>query len=107
MTSRFSAGRREWLATAAGLALLGTTPARAASRPLLFGTTPVFLDEQAQFLAAWQAWLEAYLGRPVRFVQRANYREITELLLAGKLDLAWLCGYPYVPMCSTNRICIW
>jgi phosphonate transport system substrate-binding protein len=94
MTSRFSAGRRAWLATAAGLALLGTKPARA-SRPLLFGTTPVFLDEQAQFLAAWQAWLEARLGSAVRFVQRASYREIVEPLLAGQLDAAWICGYPY------------
>lgn len=94
MTSRFSAGRRAWLATASGLALLGATPARAA-QPLLFGTTPVFLDEQAQFLAAWQTWLETHLGRTVRFVQRASYREIVELLLAGQLDAAWICGYPY------------
>lgn len=78
-----------------GLAALGVQRAQAAE-PLLFGTTPVFLDEQAEFLAAWQAWLESRLGRPVRFVQRASYREITERLLANRLHLAWLCGYPYV-----------
>jgi phosphonate transport system substrate-binding protein len=94
MTSRFNATRRRLLAGAAGLAALGLRPALAA-QPLLFGTTPVFLDEQAQFLAAWQGWLEARLGRPVRFVQRASYREILEPLLARKLDAAWLCGYPY------------
>lgn len=87
--------RRTLLAAATSLAASLLRPARAAE-PLLFGATPVFLDEQAQLLADWQAWLEIRLGRPVRFVQRANYREITERLLADKLDLAWLCGYPYV-----------
>ncbi|MFN3715789.1 MAG: PhnD/SsuA/transferrin family substrate-binding protein [Thiobacillus sp.] len=95
MTRSIDTKRRKLLAGAMGLAALGFRPVRAA-QPLQFGTTPVFLDEQAQFLAAWQAWLEIRLGRPVRFVQRASYREITERLLANKLDLAWLCGYPYV-----------
>lgn len=95
MTGVIDTKRRKLLAGAMGLAAFGLRPAQAA-QPLQFGTTPVFLDEQAQFLAAWQAWLETRLGRPVRFVQRASYREITERLLANKLDLAWLCGYPYV-----------
>lgn len=95
MTDGIDTKRRKLLAGTMGLAAFGLRTAQAA-QPLLFGTTPVFLDEQAQFLATWQAWLEAKLERPVRFVQRASYREITELLLAGKLDLAWLCGYPYV-----------
>ncbi len=86
--------RRLLQATAAGLAL-GALDARAES-PLLFGTTPVILDEQARFLSAWQSYLEARLHRPVRFVQRGSYREIVVLLLTGKLDYAWLCGYPYV-----------
>lgn len=95
MSHAIDTKRRTLLAGAVGLAASALRPAHAA-QPLLFGTTPVFLDEQAQFLAAWQDWLETRLGRPVRFVQRASYREITERLLAGKLDLAWLCGYPYV-----------
>ena len=94
MNFLFNATRRRLLTGALGLAALGVGSARAA-QPLLFGTTPVFLDEQAQFLAAWQAWLTARLDRPVRFVQRASYREILELLLEGKLDVAWLCGFPY------------
>ncbi|MBN8758816.1 MAG: ABC transporter substrate-binding protein [Thiobacillus sp. 65-69] len=96
MTDGIDTQRRALLAGAMGLAAFGLRPVRAAAQPVLFGTTPVFLDEQAQFLAAWQIWLEGYLGRPVRFVQRASYREITELLLANQLDIAWLCGYPYV-----------
>lgn len=79
---------------AAGLAL-PAWPARAQG-PLLFGTTPVILDEQADFLGRWQDYLEARLQRPVRFAQRSSYREILNLLLTGKLDCAWLCGYPYV-----------
>jgi len=32
----------------------------------------------------------------VVFVQRRSYREVSELLLAEKLDAAWICGFPYV-----------
>jgi phosphonate transport system substrate-binding protein len=32
----------------------------------------------------------------VVFVQRGRYREITELLQQGKLDFAWVCGFPLV-----------
>jgi len=60
------------------------------------GLTPVFLDDQMSFLRRWRAWLEGRLGRSVVFVQRANYREVSDLLRAGKIDFAWLCGYPYV-----------
>ena len=45
---------------------------------------------------AWRIYLERRLGRPVVFVQRARYREIVDLLRAGKLDFAWVCGFPYV-----------
>jgi phosphonate transport system substrate-binding protein len=63
---------------------------------LLFGTTPVFLDNQIRLLGKWRAELEAKLGQEVAFIQRGNYGEITELLLADQLDAAWVCGYPYV-----------
>lgn len=87
--------RRAWLTAAAALSC--TPPLRAAqARPLRFATTPVFLDEQASSLRSWQSYLETRLGRPVSFVQRANYREITDLLLPGDVDCAWICGFPYV-----------
>lgn len=86
--------RRRLLAGAAAAMLATALPARA-ERTLRFGTTPVFLDEQARFLTAWQAWLQKRLERPVRFVQRASYREIVENLLSGRIEAAWLCGYPY------------
>lgn len=59
------------------------------------GLTPVFLDDQVSFLGKWRSWLEQKLARSVTFVQRGNYREISDLLRAGKIDFAWLCGYPY------------
>lgn len=64
--------------------------------PLRFGLTPVILDDRTAFLRQWGTWLQARLGRPVVFVQRGRYREIMDLLLRGELDLAWICGYPYV-----------
>ncbi|MBK1724646.1 substrate-binding domain-containing protein [Thiocystis violacea] len=93
------------------LGLLGISPvgchdaiaAREAENPVVgarpalrFGLTPVILDDRVAFLRLWASWLERQLGRPVVFIQRARYREIMDLLLRGGLDLAWICGYPYV-----------
>lgn len=36
------------------------------------------------------------LGRPVDFVDRESYREINQLLQAGEVDVAFVCGGPYV-----------
>lgn len=66
------------------------------TQPISIGTTPVFLDDDVAFLHDWQAYLQRELGRPVTFVQRRSYREVSELLLAEKLDAAWICGFPYV-----------
>jgi phosphonate transport system substrate-binding protein len=64
--------------------------------PLRIGLTPVFLDDRAGFIDRWRSYLSAHLSRPIDFVQRGSYREIGELLRQGKLDVAWVCGYPYV-----------
>lgn len=60
------------------------------------GITPVFLNDRTAFVEEWRDYLAQRLGRPVEFEQRKSYREVTELLLAGELDAAWLCGYPFV-----------
>ncbi|MEY6430853.1 phosphate/phosphite/phosphonate ABC transporter substrate-binding protein [Thioalkalicoccus limnaeus] len=78
------------------LAGAGAASVRAEVGPLRFGLTPVVLDDQIGFLTDWAAWLGRQLGRPVAFVQRSRYREIMDLLLTGRLDLAWICGYPYI-----------
>jgi len=64
--------------------------------PLLFGTTPVILDEQAAFLARWRVYLETLLLRPVRFVQRGSYREILVIWRAR----SWIA-----PGCAVTRMC--
>lgn len=95
--------RRTLLKTAAAGLALAAMPARARA-PLLFGTTPVILDEQAEFLGRWRLYLETRLGHPVRMVQRGSYREILVMLAGAKLDCAWLCGYPYVRMKGRLRL---
>ncbi len=80
-----------------GLAFTTSVQADPSAKPATrIGLTPVILDDQAAFLNAWRIYLERHLERPVIFTQRGTYREILELLREGKLDFAWLCGYPYV-----------
>lgn len=78
------------------LALLIFASAAVAADTLRIGLTPVFLDDQVNFLRAWRGYLERELKRPVEFVRRSTYAEIVDLLRQNKLDFAWLCGYPYV-----------
>jgi phosphonate transport system substrate-binding protein len=78
------------------LVLSGRAVLAADDAAVRIGLTPVFLDDQTAFVNAWRIYLEQRLARPVTFVQRARYREINDLLRAGKLDFAWVCGYPYV-----------
>jgi phosphonate transport system substrate-binding protein len=91
--------RRRFLGSGLAVACAAATPQLARSEapaPLSIGTTPVFLDDDVAFLRDWQTYLQRELGRPVVFVQRRSYREVSELLLAEKLDAAWICGFPYV-----------
>lgn len=88
--------RRRFLGAAAALAASRALAAPAKQPPLRIGTTAVILDDQLGFLHAWRDYLQPRLGRPVAFIQRGSYREITSLLAADELDFAWICGYPYV-----------
>lgn len=88
--------RRTFLRAAGAVVALTALPVRAEEAPVRIGLTPVFLDDQMSFLSQWRRWLEVKLGRTVVFVQRGSYREVMDLLRAGKLDFAWVCGYPYV-----------
>lgn len=88
--------RRRLLCGAAASIALRATPALGTTGVLRFGTTPVILEDQLTLLSTWQRYLETRLGRPVQFVQRGSYREILDLLLNGNVDVAWVCGYPYV-----------
>ena len=93
--------RREFLRLlncAAALPLLRSAESAAAipASEIRIGLTPVFLDDQLDFLKRLRSYLADRLETPVRFVQRGSYREIVEQIRTGKIDFAWLCGYPYV-----------
>jgi len=91
--------RRTFLLGAAGTALAGRAAGAHEERvkdAARIGLSPVFLDDQFAFLNNWRNYLQERLERPIQFVQRRTYREIVDLLLAQKLEFAWICGYPYV-----------
>jgi len=92
--------RRDFMKHAAWLTLASSLPTRAATnepgRSLRIGLTPVFLDDQAAFLNRWRDYLSRKTGLTVTFVQRLSYREISEQVNGGALDLAWMCGHPYL-----------
>ncbi len=89
--------RRLFLLSAAAAALPATLAADAGSPPAIrFGLTPVFLDDHVGFLQLWKQYLDSRLERPVLFIQRGSYREITDMLRKDELDFAWICGYPFV-----------
>jgi phosphonate transport system substrate-binding protein len=67
-----------------------------AQTPLRLGLTPVFLDNDALVIERLRAALTEALGVPVEMEQRRTYKEVTEMLLDGAIDAAWLCGYPYL-----------
>ncbi len=76
--------------------LAGMQSVATADRTLRIGLTPVMLEDQVRFLDRWRGYLEKRLGREVEFVRRNSYGEIIELALRGRVDFAWLCGFPYV-----------
>jgi phosphonate transport system substrate-binding protein len=63
---------------------------------LRIGLTPVTLVESRHLHAEWAAYMSERLHRPVEFVVRQTYHEVTQLLLAEALDIGWICGLPYV-----------
>ncbi len=88
--------RRRCLVAAAVAAAAPFVRAQANGPALRFGLTPVFLDERVRLLKRWRDHLESVLGMPVEFVQRSTYAQVLDLLRAGQVHFAWICGYPYV-----------
>lgn len=74
----------------------GADDGQQAAVAVRIGVTPVILDDRLDLLQNWQHYLEVKLQQPVQFVQRRSYQEVVDLLLAGNIDFAWLCGYPFV-----------
>lgn len=91
------ASRRRFLSgLAAGTAIAAVGSTRANPFEWRFGTTAVFLDDHVAQLNDWGAYLSSRMEMPIRFVHRRSYRDITELLVEGRVDCAWVCGAPYV-----------
>jgi phosphonate transport system substrate-binding protein len=92
--------RRRWCTAMAALAaaprLAGAARSARRDEPVRIGLTSVILDDQSAFLEQWRVYLERKMARPVRFLQRGTYRGITDLIRDHKLDLAWICGAPFV-----------
>jgi phosphonate transport system substrate-binding protein len=86
---------RRRLVVAGAAALACPFPARATA-PVTFGLTPVFLDSDIVLVRQIEAYLSRAIGRRVQVVKRRTYREISSLLVAGQLDAAWICGFPFV-----------
>jgi phosphonate transport system substrate-binding protein len=64
--------------------------------PIRFGLTAVVVRENLRFLDRWAQYLSTKMERPVEFVRRRSYREIMDMLELGKLDFAWICGFPFI-----------
>lgn len=91
--------RRDFICRALALATgltVRKTPALAQTEKVRFGLTPVFLSHDLDLLTNLEEYLSQATGYPVELVQKRTYQEITTLLVAGRLDAAWICGYPYI-----------
>jgi len=86
--------RRQFVQT--GLLLAAPGIARAAKVDLKIGVTPVILADQAAFLARWASYLGQSVGGTITFIARTEYQLVLDMLLQRQIDVAWLCGYPYV-----------
>ena len=98
--------RRQILRFALGIPLLTQLKIGSANEnpALAFGTTAVFLDNEISLLDQWSRELGEVCSTDVEFVQRNSYREIDDLLAGGRLDVAWVCGFPYVTHPQTMRL---
>jgi len=67
-----------------------------ARKPIQFGLTAVVVRENLRFLDQWSQYLSEKIGHPVEFVRRKSYREVMDLLDSGRIDFAWICGYPFI-----------
>jgi phosphonate transport system substrate-binding protein len=103
--------RRTFVAGAASFtAFHSRQTASAADAPFQFGLTPVFLTSDLVLLEALQSYLTRAVEAEVRLVLKRTYQEITSQLVAGQIDAAWICGFPFVayqPQLSLVAVPIW
>ncbi|ODT19586.1 MAG: phosphonate ABC transporter substrate-binding protein [Kaistia sp. SCN 65-12] len=88
--------RRKALALGGFAALSVVSHATAQDEVLRFALTPVFLSSDLELLDRLKAYLQQATGQGVQLITRRTYQEVTALLVAGQVDGAWLCGFPFV-----------
>jgi phosphonate transport system substrate-binding protein len=60
------------------------------------GITPVLVEDHLERNRELVAYLGEKLGRATALVQRRSYKELSELLQRRDVDVAFVCGLPYV-----------
>jgi phosphonate transport system substrate-binding protein len=92
-----SSRRRSLLA---GLLLLAAgapaAPAASADARLRIAITPVLVEHYLEINHQLITYIGERLGRPTDLVQRRSYKEISDLLEKEEVDVAFVCGRPYV-----------
>lgn len=87
---------RPWIWLALLLAWLAAAECPAASGPALrIGVARVMPFHDLRTLSEWADYLGRKLDRPVHVVHRRSHTEIVDLLMQGRLDLAWICPDHY------------
>jgi len=85
-----------WARLALALALLAMGHCLAATGPALrIGVALVMPFHDLRTLSEWAGYLGRKLNRPVHFVHRRSHTEIVDLLMQGRLDVAWICPDHY------------
>lgn len=93
--TRLVATRRQVLAAMAGATALAT-PALSQPRSFTLALTPVLMISDLDLMGLLRTYLGTALGVPVHLATRRSYQDVTVLVMGGKVDAAWICGFPYV-----------
>ncbi len=80
----------------AGIGVALPPPATAGDAPLRVAITPVLVERHLDVNKQWVNYVGQRLGRPAELVQRRSYKEISDLLERSLVDVAFVCGLPYV-----------
>ena len=59
-------------------------------------------DNTVPISRALADYLSARLARPVRFLEGADWRDAYAAIAAGRIDIGWICGRPYVDLLAAG-----
>ncbi|HEY6006209.1 MAG TPA: phosphate/phosphite/phosphonate ABC transporter substrate-binding protein [Anaeromyxobacter sp.] len=81
---------------AALLAPVAVAAAPSAPGALRVGITAVLFEKHLELNRQFVAYVGEKLGMPATLVQRRTYKQMSDLLERAGLDVAFICGLPYV-----------